>query len=158
MEKKNGVVETYYESDQIESRTNYKAGKLDGLREVWFENGKLLARANYKNGELHGLYEIWHKNGQIELRVHFKDDKPNGLHEIWDENGQLKSRVTYKDGVAVEQENDRNVSEEELLRLERENLALKIMILRDKQIAREITYEESLKQLDRLIEEYDKTK
>ena len=58
----------------------------------------------------------------------------------------------------VEQESNRNVSEEELLRLGRENLAMEIMLLRDKQIAREITLKESLKQSVGLVEEYDKTK
>ena len=56
----------------------------------------------------------------------------------------------------VEQESDRNTSEEELLRLDRENLAMKIMLLRDKQVAGEITLKELLKQSVRLIEEYDK--
>ena len=58
----------------------------------------------------------------------------------------------------VEQESIRNVSEEELLRLYKENLAMGIMVLRDKQIAREITFKESLKQAVELIEEYDKNK
>ena len=35
-ETKNSVVETYYESGQVESRTNYKADKLDGLNEGKF--------------------------------------------------------------------------------------------------------------------------
>ena len=56
----------------------------------------------------------------------------------------------------VEQESDRNVSEEELLRLDRETLAMKIMLLRDKQVAHEITLKESLKQSVGLVEEYDK--
>lgn len=58
----------------------------------------------------------------------------------------------------VEQESDRDVSEEELLRLDIENLAMKIMALRDKQIEGEITFKESLKQSVGLIEEYDKNK
>ena len=58
----------------------------------------------------------------------------------------------------VEQESDRNVSEEELLRLSRENLAMEIMLLRDKQVAGEITLKELLKQSVILIEEYDKNK
>ena len=58
----------------------------------------------------------------------------------------------------VEQESDRNVSEKELLRLDRENLAMEIMLLRDKQVAGEITLKELLKQSVRLIEEYDKNK
>ena len=58
----------------------------------------------------------------------------------------------------VEQESIRNVSEEELLRLDRENLAMKIMLLRDNLMAGEITIKESLKQSVRLIEAYDKNK
>ena len=58
----------------------------------------------------------------------------------------------------AEQESDRNVSEEESQRLVRESLAMKIMLLRDKQLAREITFKESLKQSVGLIEEYDKNK
>ena len=54
----------------------------------------------------------------------------------------------------IEQESDRDV----MLRLDRENLAMKIMVLRDKQIAREITFKESLKQSIRLFEEFDKNK
>ena len=54
----------------------------------------------------------------------------------------------------IEQESDRDV----MLRLDRENLAMKIMLLRDKQIAREITFKESLKQSVRLFEEFDKNK
>ena len=58
----------------------------------------------------------------------------------------------------VEQESIRNVSEEELLRLRRKTLAMEIMLLRDKQVAGEITFKESLKQSVRLIEEYDKNR
>ena len=58
----------------------------------------------------------------------------------------------------VEQESTRNVSEEDLMRLDRENLAMKIMLLRDKQIEHGITIKESLKQSVGLIEEYDKNK
>ena len=58
----------------------------------------------------------------------------------------------------VEQESIRNLSEEELLRLDRENLAMKIMLLRDNLMAGEITFKESLKQSVGLIEEYDKYK
>ena len=58
----------------------------------------------------------------------------------------------------VEQESIRNVSEEKLLRLCRENLAMKIMVLRDNLMAGEITFKESLKQSVGLIEEYDKYK
>ena len=120
-------------------------------------------------GKKNGVVEKYYSNGQLQTRTTYKSDKPDGLRELWHDNGQLWSRAIYKNGVVeyipnkheqgmVEQESNRNVSEEELLRLDRENLAMKIMVLRDKQIAREITFKESLKQSVRLIEAYDKNK
>ena len=49
-EAKNGVVETYYDNGQLQSRANYKDGKLDGLGEIWSRDGQLESRANYKDG------------------------------------------------------------------------------------------------------------
>ena len=46
-EARNGVVETHYDNGKLESRANYKNGKLDGLREVWHENGQQLSRENF---------------------------------------------------------------------------------------------------------------
>ena len=168
-EAKNGVVETHYGNGQLIESATYKDGKLEGLRENWYENGKLNSRVTYKDGKLNGLYETWYDNGQQLLRANYKDDKLDGLRESWHSDGQPWAKVNYKDGVVeyipnkheqgmVGQESNKNVSEEELLRLCRENLAMKIMVLRDKQIAREITLKESLKQSVGLIEEYDKYK
>ena len=167
MEKElNGVVESFYGNGQLQSRANYKDGNLDGLCEVWYDNGQLRTRANYKDDTLDGLLETWYDNGQLWTRETYKDGNLDGLRETWRINGELSSSANYKDGKVVEyvpnkheqnmveQESNKNVSEEELLRLCRENLAMKIMLLRDKQIAREITFKESLKQLVRLIEEY----
>ena len=218
MDTKNGVVETHYGNGQLESRANYKDGKLNGLREEWYDNGQLESRETYKDGKLDGLREVWHANGQLWAietyndgklnglyeawydngqqwtREHYKDGKRGGLFEYWYSSGQLRSRSNYKDdnldGLRetwringelsssaiykngkvveyipnkheqnmVEQESIRNVSEEKLLRLCKENLAMGIMLLRDKQVAGEITFKESLKQSVGLIEEYDKNK
>ena len=109
-----------------------------------------------------GVVETRYDNGQLKTRENYKNGKLDGLSEAWLENGQLELRASYKDGVVcydkqeqneVEQESDRETSEEKLLRLGRENLAMKIMLLRDKQVAREITFQQSLKQSVRLIEE-----
>ena len=165
--ERNGLSESWYANRQLKLRVNYKDDKLDGLYEYWRENGQLESRTSYKNDKLDGLYESWYANGQPWSRVSYKNGKRDGLRESWYENGQLELRASYKDGVVcydkqeqneVEQESDRETSEEKLLRLDRENLAMKIMLLRDKYIVREITFEESLKQSVGLIEEYDKTK
>ena len=50
MKKKNGVVKTYYDNGQLESRTNYKDSKLNGLHESWYENGKPRESTMYKDG------------------------------------------------------------------------------------------------------------
>ena len=50
MEKKNGVIETHYDNGKLESRVNYKDGKVNGLCETWYDNGQLYSRENYKDG------------------------------------------------------------------------------------------------------------
>ena len=52
METKNGVVETHYGNGKLQTRMNYKDGKLDGKREVWYINGQLWTRETYKNGKV----------------------------------------------------------------------------------------------------------
>ena len=145
MEKLNGVVETYYDNGQLMSRANYEDDKLNGLYETWYDNGQLWSRTTYKEGKLDGLSESWYENGQPWIRATYKDGVVEFVHNKHKQN-------------MVEQESIRNVSEEELLRLDRENLAMKIMLLRDKRVAGEITLKESLKQSVRLIEEYDQNK
>ena len=167
--KLEGLRENWYENGKLNSRVTYKDGKLNGLYETWYDNGQQLLRANYKDDKLNGLREEWHRNGNIKLIANYNGGKRDGVFETWHRNGQLWISAIYKDGVVeyipnkheqgmVEQESNKNVNEEELLRLCRENLAMKIMVLRDKQIAREITLKESLKQSVGLIEEYDKYK
>ena len=168
-DKLNGLWEDWYANGQLKSRKLFKDGKFNGLCEAWDRDGKLWTKATYKNDNLNGLSERWYSNGQLWVRENYKNDKRDGLSESWYKDGNLVESTIYKDGVVeyipnkheqnmVEQESNKNVSEEELLRLCRENLAMKIMVLRDKQIAREITLKESLKQSVRLFEEYDKYK
>ena len=145
MEKLNGVVETYYDNGQLMSRANYEDDKLNGLYETWYDNGQLWSRTTYKEGKLDGLSESWYENGQPWIRATYKDGVVEFVHNKHKQN-------------MVEQESIRNVSEEELLRLRRKTLAMEIMLLRDKQVADEITFKESLKQSVRLIEEYDQNK
>ena len=47
-----GVVETFYKNGQLESRGNYKTGKIYGLYELFHENGQLQEKGNIKDGEL----------------------------------------------------------------------------------------------------------
>ena len=78
MEKKNGVVEKYYENIKLKSRTTYKDGKRDGLSESWNDNCQVWTRANYKDGELDGFIDWWH-NGQ--LKINSKMSKTQNLTE-----------------------------------------------------------------------------
>ena len=59
---------------QLESRSNYKNGKLNGLYESWLLYGQLFERKTYKDGKLDGLCETWYDNGQIESRTNHKDN------------------------------------------------------------------------------------
>ena len=74
-EVKNGVVETYYDNGQLESRANYENGELNGLRETWYENGQLMTRTHYENGKLNGLCERWDERGNLIESTMYKDDE-----------------------------------------------------------------------------------
>ena len=85
---KDGLVETFYENGQLESKSNYKDGKPDGLWEVFYFisnnnpfvlHGLIKTRKNYNNGKQDGLSEWFVENGQLWSRKNYKDGKRDGL-------------------------------------------------------------------------------
>jgi antitoxin component YwqK of YwqJK toxin-antitoxin module len=53
----------------------------DGSVEEFYESGQLDWRGNYKDGKGEGLFEYYYKNGQLEKRGNVKEGKPDGLFE-----------------------------------------------------------------------------
>ena len=83
---KNGLVVEYFSNGEVESKENYKNGKLDGKSVYWHENGILSEVANYKNLVLHGHRTLYNNKGQITLFNNYEngkllDDKDNEFIE-----------------------------------------------------------------------------
>ncbi len=95
-----GEIFFIYENGQLESRINYKDGKLDGLAERYWKDGSLDYKQNYKDGQQDGLKE-WTApgfGGRILIKSYYKDNRLNGVEETYYEGGQLMQTVNYKDG------------------------------------------------------------
>ena len=69
-----GVVVSFRENGQLESKVNYKDGKKDGFHESFYEKRQLRSKENHKDGKKHGLSERYHENGQLAFKGCFKND------------------------------------------------------------------------------------
>ena len=94
-----GIVESFYPTGQLRTRTAYKNGKKEGLDELFHQNGQLSLRVNRENGLKEGLYEGFYRNGQLSYRWHFKVGAPDGVWETFDEDGKLMKTQTFKDVI-----------------------------------------------------------
>jgi antitoxin component YwqK of YwqJK toxin-antitoxin module len=93
---KNGLVVEYFSNGEVESKQNYKNGKLDGKSVYWHENGQKHAEEHYKSGKLDGKTVLWHENSQKHAEIHFKAGKKDGKELEWHENGQKSGESFYK--------------------------------------------------------------
>ena len=57
MGKINGVVETFYDNGQLQSRETYEDDELNSLCETWYDNGQPQTLNNIRN--FHGLFFIY---------------------------------------------------------------------------------------------------
>ena len=63
----------FYESGQLENRTDYRDGKKNGLSEWFWENGNLGQRGHLKDGKKDGLLEVFYENGELRRSVNYKN-------------------------------------------------------------------------------------
>ena len=61
----------------------------DGLVEEFYDNDQLRIKRNYNNGKLQGPFEMFYVNGQIKIRSTYKKGKRDGLWEYFDLDGNL---------------------------------------------------------------------
>jgi antitoxin component YwqK of YwqJK toxin-antitoxin module len=93
---KDGLVVEYLSNGEVESKQNYKNGKLDGKSVYWHENGQKREEGSYKNGLADGTTTSWFEDGQIEFTLNYKNGKPDGRHEVWHPNGQIRARLNHR--------------------------------------------------------------
>lgn len=91
----------FFESGQLQNRTDYRNGKKEGLSDWFWENGNLGQRAHLKEGKKDGLLEAFYESGELSIRVPYKDGKKHGLLEAFRKDGKVSRRVHFKDGMRV---------------------------------------------------------
>ena len=97
-----GIVESFRDNGQLESRGNFKDGEYDGLYEEFYTNGQLSSRENWIDGKRDGLEENFGQNGQLFRRSNYIDGLQDGVHDFFDEDGNLTQTRTFRNGVLVE--------------------------------------------------------
>ena len=95
---KDGLLIEYFSNGEVESKENYKNGKLNGKSFYWYENSKKSAEQFFKDGECVESKE-WNENGQKSMHLFLKNDKLEGNNTWWHSNGVISEVVTYKNFV-----------------------------------------------------------
>ena len=67
-EKKNGVIQVYYNEAVIQLTTKYFIfnGKYEGEYKISDRDGQLKVINNFINNKVEGEYKIYHDNGQLQ--------------------------------------------------------------------------------------------
>ena len=94
---KDGLLVEYLSNGEVESKENYKNGKLDGESIYWHENGQKHAEQHFKNGKLDGKSIYWHENGQKSSEALYKNGLKEGV-STWYESDQINRTTNYKGG------------------------------------------------------------
>jgi antitoxin component YwqK of YwqJK toxin-antitoxin module len=92
------VVETRYESGQLQSRAHVINGRRVGTFETWWPNGNRRSSVGYLDDVFHGEYLTWTIGGKPYERKHFEKGRESGLQQSWDEAGQLYLNYEVKNG------------------------------------------------------------
>ncbi len=101
MEKKNGIIETKYETvndtgkTQIQSRIEYKDGVKNGIYEVYNSNNILLLKTNYKDDLKDGNYLLYYDDGILKCKTCFKNNKINGNKVNYYKDGKIEEIGNY---------------------------------------------------------------
>lgn len=86
----------HYQSKQLMTLENYKAGKLNGIKKVFYNDGSLAELANYKEGNLEGVYKKYAENETILEEINYKNGQLNGSALYYDGKGNLNIKGQYK--------------------------------------------------------------
>ena len=94
-----GVVESFYDSGQLEMRTTYIDGYKKFKVETFSKNGNLKAVADWKDNQMNGDYLDFHENGKLRTKTTMIDNKMNGKIETYHDNGEIESSGNIEDDI-----------------------------------------------------------
>jgi antitoxin component YwqK of YwqJK toxin-antitoxin module len=97
-----GVVQTWYESGQLQSEREYCQNKKMGNSYAWYKNGDVMMVEEYENDQL--LRGRYYKKGSTTPVSVVKNG--GGLATIYDEDGVLLRKIYYQKGKAQDPDLD----------------------------------------------------
>jgi antitoxin component YwqK of YwqJK toxin-antitoxin module len=91
-----GVLESYYDSKTLKSKTYYLEGRKQGLEAIWHQNDSIFSKRFYNKGLKTGIHKAWWENGNPKFVYHFNDrGEYNGNVKEWYESGTLFRDFNY---------------------------------------------------------------
>lgn len=97
-----GQLRTYYQTDILKSKIEYKDGKKHGSENQCYNNGDKQTERFYKEGFKTGIHKSWWADGKQKFEYHFNEKGEfHGLVKEWYKNGQLFRDFNYVNGKEV---------------------------------------------------------
>ena len=91
-----GLLESYYNSGKIKSRTNYSTGRKEGLEKEWYQNDSVFSERFYNKGIKIGVHKAWWHNGNPKFIYHFNSKgEYHGNIKEWYETGSILKDFNY---------------------------------------------------------------
>lgn len=91
----------HYQSTEIMTKENYKAGKLNGLKEVFYKDNTLAETSNYIEGLIEGVYKKFGENSKLLEESNYKKGEMHGPAIFYDGTGNLILKGQYKKGKRI---------------------------------------------------------
>jgi antitoxin component YwqK of YwqJK toxin-antitoxin module len=89
----------HYQSTELMTKENYKAGKLNGVKEVFYKNNTLAETSIYVEGAIEGVYKKYAENGKLMEESNYKKGEMHGAATFYDGTGSLILKGQYKKGL-----------------------------------------------------------
>ncbi len=98
--KADGIWRSYYESGNLKSIVNYRAGKVEGEAAFYYDDDDQLIKAKmiFINEKINGEYVEYYESGSKKALLEYKDGKANGDAEFYYDGGKIKIEGKFKEG------------------------------------------------------------
>lgn len=96
--KLNGIVKSYYTNGKPEKEKGYAMGVEDGIERIYdYESGEMTTDKNYKAGKLHGKQRFLtvSNTGNFVTTATYEEGKPTGEYSAIFTDGTIKEKGTY---------------------------------------------------------------
>jgi antitoxin component YwqK of YwqJK toxin-antitoxin module len=94
-----GIVNTFYDDENIKSKSAYDQGKKEGFFLGWYRNGAQWFNRSYSKGLKSGIHKGWHQNGVQMFEYHFNNKGIyDGIVKDWFADGTLAKHFNFVEG------------------------------------------------------------